>query len=200
MIMASRRFDALWRILRAGACALLLAAGLAVLPSGPVLADQKDPRLDELFDLLRKAPDPPTARSIEQLIWALWMQSGNAEVTRLMNQGVAAMSASDFRTALDAFDRVTRIAPDFAEGWNKLATVHYMIGDYRASLDEIEHVLELEPRHFGALSGLGLVQAELDHDEQALDAFERALVIDPQMEGARMNAEAIRRRLQEKAI
>lgn len=198
--MASRPFDAGRRVLREGARALLLAAGLALLPAGAALADQKDPRLDELFDLLKKAPDSATARGIEQLIWAIWMQSDNPEVTKLMNEGVAAMSAAEFKAALGAFGRVTAIAPDFAEGWNKLATVHYITGDYQASLDDIERTLELEPRHFGALSGLGLVQAGLDRDEQALDAFERALAIDPQMESARLNAEAIRRMIEGKSI
>ena len=119
---------------------------------------------------------------------------------RAMNTGVAAMSASDFKMAIDAFTKVTQIAPDFAEGWNKLATVHYLTGDYQDSLDEIGHTLELEPRHFGALSGLGLVQVELDHTEQALDAFERALDVYPLMQGARMNADTLRKQLQDKSI
>jgi tetratricopeptide (TPR) repeat protein len=110
------------------------------------------------------------------------------------------MSASDFKMAIDAFTQVTQIAPDFAEGWNKLATVHYLTGDYQDSLDEIGHTLELEPRHFGALSGLGLVQVELNHTEQALDAFERALDVYPLMQGARMNADTLRKQLQDKSI
>jgi tetratricopeptide (TPR) repeat protein len=163
-------------------------------------ADQKDPRLPELFDLLKNAPDPGSAQQVEGMIWALWSHSDNPEVLKSMNTGVTAMSQSDFNQAIDAFKHVTQIAPDFAEGWNKLATVHYLVGDYQDSLNEIDHTLELEPRHFGALSGLGLVQVELNHTEQALDAFERALDVYPMMQGARLNAEVLKKQLQNKSI
>jgi tetratricopeptide (TPR) repeat protein len=182
--------------------AAILGLLLVFLLMTPVAAsaDQKDPRLPELFDLLKKAPDPGSAQQVEGMIWALWFHSDNPEVLKLMNTGVTAMSQSDFNQAIDAFKRVTRIAPDFAEGWNKLATVHYLVGDYQDSLDEIGHTLELEPRHFGALSGLGLVQVELHHTEQALDAFERALDVYPMMQGARLNAEVLKKQLQDKSI
>jgi tetratricopeptide (TPR) repeat protein len=195
-VSSSRRPEG-WRRL-----ALFLGLFFALVLADPakVRADQKDPRLPELFDLLKKAPDPGSAQQVEGLIWALWFHSDNPDVVKLMNTGVTAMSASDFPHAIEAFRQVTKIAPDFAEGWNKLATVHYLTGDYQDSLDEIGRTLELEPRHFGALSGLGLVQVELDHTEQALDAFERALDVYPMMEGARMNAETLRKQLQDKSI
>jgi tetratricopeptide (TPR) repeat protein len=189
-----------FRELRRWATALGLFVAVALMVPGTALADQKDPRLPELFDLLKKAPDPAAAQQVEGLIWTLWFHSDNPEVIKLMNTGVTAMSASDFKMAIDAFTQVTQIAPDFAEGWNKLATVHYLTGDYQDSLDEIGRTLELEPRHFGALSGLGLVQVELDHTEQALDAFERALDVYPLMQGARMNADTLRKQLQDKSI
>jgi tetratricopeptide (TPR) repeat protein len=179
---------------------LVLVFALALMTPAAAFADQKDPRLPELFDLLKKAPDPGAAQQVEGMIWALWYHSDNPEVLKLMNTGVTAMSESDFQMAIDSFKHVTEIAPDFAEGWNKLATVHYLTGDYQDSLDEIGHTLELEPRHFGALSGLGLVQVELDHTQQALDAFERALEVYPMMQGARMNAETLRKQLQNKSI
>jgi tetratricopeptide (TPR) repeat protein len=188
-----------WRRL-AGFLAMFIALILADGAGAMARADQKDPRLPELFDLLKKAPDPGSAQQVEGLIWALWFHSDNPDVVKLMNTGVTAMSASDFQRAIEAFQQVTKIAPDFAEGWNKLATVHYLTGDYQDSLDEIGRTLELEPRHFGALSGLGLVQVELDHTEQALDAFERALEVYPMMQGARMNAETLRKQLQDKSI
>lgn len=188
------------RDLRRWSGGLGLAVAFALANPPVAQADQKDPRLPELFDLLKKAPDPGSAQQVEQLIWALWFHSDDPEVMKAMNTGVTAMSQSDFQRAIEAFQHVTEIAPDFAEGWNKLATVHYLVGDYRDSLDEIGHTLELEPRHFGALSGLGLVQAQLDHTEQALDAFERALDVYPMMQGARINAETLRKELQDKGI
>ena len=96
--------------------------------------------------------------------------------------------------------RIVEIAPDFAEGWNKRATLFYLLGQFDASMTDIDHTLELEPRHFGALSGLGLIQMILEHDEQAVDAFERALSIHPQMTGPRANIEVLKERIKSKSI
>src|ERR1700755_3074010 len=110
---------------------LVLMFAFALMTPAAALADQKDPRLPELFDLLKKAPDPGAAQQVEGMIWALWYHSDNPEVLKLMNTGVTAMSDSDFQMAIDSFKHVTEIAPDFAEGWNKLATAHYLTGDYK---------------------------------------------------------------------
>ena len=91
-------------------------------------------------------------------------------------------------------------APDFAEGWNKRATVHYMMGNYEASLADIDRTLELEPHHFGALAGLGLVNIELERDEAALDAFERVLKVTPQSQSAKINIEIVKQRIKDKSI
>lgn len=179
----------------------VLAAALALAAAvPPARADQNDPRLPALFDVLKTTTDPVQAQVTEQGIWRIWMASPDDTVNLLMLRGMEAMSSGDFGTALKVFTEVVEIAPDFAEGWNKRATVLYMIGAYAESIADIGRVLELEPRHFGALSGLGLCNAELQRDEAALDAFERALSVNPHMDGARAHAEMIRRRIEDKAI
>jgi tetratricopeptide (TPR) repeat protein len=173
--------------------AFLLAALLA--PPVSIRADQTDPRLPELFDRLLTAESALEGRALEGLIWRIWMTSEDAEVSQLMKNGVEAMAVQDHRTALATFDQMVEIAPDFAEGWNKRATVHYLRGDYAASLQDINRTLALEPRHFGALSGLGLVHSALDEEEAALEAFERALAINPHMTSVRRNIEELKRRI-----
>ena len=117
-----------------------------------------------------------------------------------MRTGIDAMRRGDHRAALKAFDRVVAIAPDFAEAWNKRATVHYLVGNLDQSLDDIATTLNLEPRHFGALSGRGLVYVKLNDLERALVSFEAALAVSPQMVGPRVNAEAIRQLLKRREI
>ena len=117
-----------------------------------------------------------------------------------MGQGINAMSRNDMRAALGKFDQIVKIAPAFAEGWNKRATVHYLLGNYPESLHDIEKTLNLEPRHFGALSGRGLVLLELDQLKGALESFESALEIYPKATGASRNAEALRREIQKHEI
>ena len=117
-----------------------------------------------------------------------------------MGEGVAAMQRRDYPAALRSFDSMVDLAPEFAEGWNKRATLYYLMGAYENSLDDIVRTLELEPRHFGALSGRGLILQDLGRDEEALTAFEAALDLNPQMPGARHNADALRKSLEDSAI
>jgi tetratricopeptide (TPR) repeat protein len=105
------------------------------------------------------------------------------------------MQRQDLDAALDRFDQMVKYAPDFAEGWNKRATVYYMRGEYPESVADIERVLELEPRHFGALSGLGMIYEELDRKEQALRAFEAALQANPFLPGAKQQIEILKKQI-----
>ena len=181
------------------ALALGLVLGLA-LPAGPAAADQDDPRLEALFARLKSAPNAPAAQEVEASIWHIWLQSDDNVIGLLMGQGINAMSRNDMRAALGKFDQIVKIAPAFAEGWNKRATVHYLLGNYPESLHDIEKTLNLEPRHFGALSGRGLVLLELDQLKGALESFESALEIYPKATGASRNAEALRREIQKHEI
>ncbi len=179
---------------------LLLGLVLSVAPVVPVAADQDDPRLEALFARLKAAPDVRAAQEVEASIWDIWFQSDDAVIGILMAQGLAAMSRNDLRAALGKFDQIVKITPGFAEGWNKRATVHYLLGNYPESLHDIERALTLEPRHFGALSGRGLVLLELDQQAGALESFESALKVYPNLPGAGHNAEALRREIQKHEI
>lgn len=180
----------------------LAAAALwaGVIAAWPASGDQNDPRLPALFDGLQAVADPAEAELIELKIWSIWMSSDDPEVNIRLAHGVERMNMGDYKTALTAFDAIVAMAPDFAEGWNKRATVLYLMGDYAASMKDVDRTLALEPRHFGALSGLGLINVGLGDDEAALDAFERALAVNPHMPGARSNAEMLRERLEGRAI
>jgi tetratricopeptide (TPR) repeat protein len=176
-----------------------IAAGLVMLLIGgharPGHADQDDPRLDGLFQRLQHTPYPAEAYMVEQQIWQVWLESGNAAINRLMQQGVLAMNAQDYATALQTFTRMVDQAPKFAEGWNKRATVYYLMGNWRASVRDIQRTLALEPRHFGALSGLGLIYEELDQPEAALRSFEAMLVLNPHSASTRRRVEQLRQQL-----
>ncbi|HVM85935.1 MAG TPA: tetratricopeptide repeat protein [Candidatus Binatia bacterium] len=184
-----------------GLMALGTAALGAVSAAAPsASADQKDARLPGLFDQLKQAPSNDEAEAIEAKIWAIWLEANDPGLDKLMAEGAAAMNDQDFDTALDRFNAIIEKRPDFAEGWNKRATLYYMMGDYKHSLDDIDHTLALEPRHIGALSGLGLVNLQLDRDEAAADAFQRVLAIDPQSASAKMNLAIVNDILKRKSI
>lgn len=178
---------------------LLVALGLGA-PTGPARADQNDERLGKLFSLLKESQDRREAFALTSHIWQIWRHTEDQNAARLMTRGVKAMSAGDYPEALVAFDQVVREAPEYAEGWNKRATVYFLMDDYTASISDISHTLKLEPRHFGAISGLGLNYMAIGEETAALGAFIKALEINPHMVDARGFVEKLKKKLGGRAI
>ncbi len=179
---------------------LLLIALLLAPLAGTAEADQRDPRLPALFDRLKSAESLTAAQPIEAEIWVIWAESDNEDVSLLMGLGVNAMAREDYGTALKLFDKMVEVAPDFAEGWNKRATVLYLVGEYERSRADVDKVLELEPRHFGALSGLGLIYIAEEEKEKALEAFRRALAVNPTMPGPQLWVEELKQSVEGQPI
>jgi tetratricopeptide (TPR) repeat protein len=161
-----------------------MAVALLVLVAGaaPARADQKDPKLPHLFDRLMDAELEQTeAREIEGQIWTLWQPSGS-ETTDLLLQRVEMLLEQDaYDPAINLLNEVVGLSPEYAEGWNKRATAHFMRNDYKAALQDVERTLRLEPRHFGAWSGLGTILLAMGEDARALHAYQKALLINPHL-------------------
>lgn len=150
--------------------------------AAPARAAQDDPRLPPLFAALKTTQSPGWAKTIEDEIARIWTESPDPQTQQLMEKGLTAMAEDEDEAALEAFDAAIARTGDFAEAYNKRATVEYLLGDYPASLADIAHTLQLEPRHFGALAGLGEVELALGDKAAALKAFAAALAIDPHLE------------------
>jgi tetratricopeptide (TPR) repeat protein len=138
-----------------------------------------------LFEKLVSARTPDDARTIEEAIWDRWNRSGSISVDLLLDRGLEALAEGDYDRALGFLDEVVDLAPGFPEGWNKRATVYFLLDDYASALGDIEATLALEPRHFGAIGGLALILEELGDKEGALDAYRRVLGVYPWLEGAK---------------
>ncbi len=135
--------------------------------------------LDELLSRLKTASAQAEGDEIVAEIWKLWQQSGDAEIDELMSRAVLVMGQGLPALALPLLDDIVRRRPDWAEGWNKRATVLYLMGEHDRSLADIERVLALEPRHFGALAGMGLIHIAKGRHREALAIYRRALGINP---------------------
>lgn len=164
----------------------------------PGAGGQNDPRLPLMFERLKTASDAAASQAIEQEIWAIWHVSGDEKVDALMALGLRAMMAGNNSIALTIYDEMVKIAPRFAEAWNKRATVHYLMGRHDESADDIERTLALEPRHFGALSGLGLIRLVQGRESTALAAFDRALAVHPNLAGRDTHIKDLRNKLRGK--
>jgi tetratricopeptide (TPR) repeat protein len=134
----------------------------------------------------------------EQGLWLLWARSGDAEIDGLMAAGVDQMQSGRHREAVATFTEVIRRKPEFAEGWNKRATVHYLAGDYRKSLADCAEVVKRNPAHFGALSGYGQVYFQLEEYEHAISWWKRALEVNPNMTGVEINIKGTEELLKKK--
>ena len=145
------------------------------------------PRLKDEDDVVRDAA--------QAALWMVWSRSGDRKIDALLAQGTLAMSTGQFDEALSVFNRVVRQKPDFAEGWNKRATLYYLVGETAKSLADCREVIKRNPNHFGALSGYGQLYLQLGEPEKALVYFERAYAINPGMDGVAANIEAIKRLL-----
>ena len=140
--------------------------------------------LDNLFFQLKRERNEQAAARIADAIRAEWQRSGSATVDFLMQRAVNAMKGGKYDAALDFLDEVTVLAPGFAEGWNRRATVHYLRQDYARSMIDVERTLRLEPRHFGALAGMAAIFKTHGNKQAALDAFERVLDVYPMLRSA----------------
>lgn len=172
------------------AICVALAAPLACLSpahadqSALPIAAQAESRLDTLFAELKRERNEKAAERIAVRIGEEWSHSGSASVDLMMQWSQQAIEAKRFDVALDFLDQIVTLSPKYAEGWNRRATVHYLMDNYRKSMVDIERTLELEPRHFGALSGMAQILASTDHKELALKAWQRVLDIYPMMRSA----------------
>ncbi|PBB92464.1 hypothetical protein CK215_11655 [Mesorhizobium sp. WSM3864] len=150
----------------------------------PPVASTRQGRLDQLFADLRRERNEKAAERIAGRIWNEWNQSGSASIDLMMRWAQRAAEDQKFDVALDFLDQVVTLQPDYAEGWNRRATVHFLMKNYGKSMSDIDHTLRLEPRHFGALSGLAQIMAETGHKQSALEAWQKVLTIYPMMRSA----------------
>lgn len=134
----------------------------------------------------------------ERAMWQVWSRSGDPDVDRLFALGVEQMSARQGELAVKTFTEIVHRRPEFAEGWNKRATVYYLLGEYEKSLADCDEVVKRNPYHFGALSGYGMIYLELDQPAKALDYFQRALQVNPNLESIHQTVEMLRTLLKQR--
>ena len=143
-------------------------------------------------------PDEVVRLLAGRSLWEVWSRSGDPDVDVLFQRGLAQMNGHDLDGAIETFSQIIQKKPDFAEGWNKRATLYYLAGEFQKSLADCEEVIRRNPVHFGALSGFGLIYLRIGKPEQALDYFERALAVNPNLAGIRATIEELKQFLEER--
>ena len=150
-------------------------------------SEERELELNKLFNQLKNNSDVPMAFEVEMKIWNIWSTHPSQEnLTQLLANGSNLMTQHKLNKAYETFSKVISLDSNWAEGWNKRATVLYMLGRYEESQEDINEVLKLEKRHFGALSGQGLVQIELKNYERAINSYKEVQKIYPSMQSPKI--------------
>ncbi len=170
---------------------LLASAGLVMQAN----ADQTAAELPDLFEQLKTTEDSAEAKQLEQAIWAHWLTGPDAASEQMMLQIQTSLQVGRHDVGLLLCNQLIDAYPNYAEGWNKRATIFYLLNRLEESVEDIQTTLKLEPNHFGALSGLGLILLRTGDAEGALHAFEEVLEISPLSPSAEMNAALARDKL-----
>ena len=155
--------------------------------------------MDDVVALLNSLRDDDEAvrNTAEQSIWKIWARSGDPNVDRIYARGIREMNEGSFARAISTFTEIIKLKPDFAEGWNKRATLYFMTEQYDKSLEDCDEVMKRNPYHFGALSGYGHIHIEFRLLEQAIGYFQKALQINPNMVSVVRLIERLERQLKE---
>ena len=154
-------------------------------------SDQNDPRLKTLFsDLILIKNEANALPTIDQ-IWSIWSLTNDNKVQQKFNLGNQYMKKGQFAESIDIFSEIINAEPNFAEAWNKRATLYYIVGDYEKSINDITKTLELEPKHFGALDGLAEIYFLQDQFYKAEQIYKRILEILPYSKKAKIRLDFI---------
>ena len=150
-------------------------------------SEERELELNKLFNQLKNNSNASMAFEVEMKIWNIWSTHPSQEnLTQLLANGSNLMTQHKLNKAYETFSKVISLDSNWAEGWNKRATVLYMLGRYEESQEDINEVLKLEKRHFGALSGQGLVQIELKNYERAINSYKEVQKIYPSMQSPKI--------------
>ena len=178
----------------------IIAIILLMFSNSILSANEKDAQLDKLFYEL-KVNKAQVAAIIEQEIWSLWStHPSDQKLTARLEEGSILVRNQQLIKARDIFTEVINIDQNWAEAWNKRATVFYMLGEFQKSQDDIDQVLALEQRHFGALAGQGLVNIQLKNYEKAIRSYEQAQEIYPAMRSPKIMIKQIEELMKQQTI
>ena len=128
----------------------ILVLGLLWCNTG--FAEERESELNNLFKQLKNS-ETTKAIEIENKIWNIWSIHPSNDrrgyrLTELLAQGTFLMAKEDLNKAYEIFSQIILVDPNWSEGWNKRATVLYLLGRYQQSQKDIDEVLKLEKRHF----------------------------------------------------
>lgn len=169
-------------------------------PTLPKTPAEREKMLSDLYAHLAAAGDEDSAKAVAEAIERVWVNSGSDTIDVLMQRSMKAVGDKNYDLALKLLDHVVALAPDFTEGWNRRAYVHYMKSEVDLALGDLRRTLALDPNHFKALDGLGQILREIGQKRPALKAFKQLLDVHPYWSGAQDAVDELEREVEGQGI
>jgi tetratricopeptide (TPR) repeat protein len=149
----------------------------------PETAEERRKLLSSLYGYLSEAKDAGQAQPLVASIQRLWSISGSPTTDLLMARATQALETGNLTSALKFLNAVTKIQPEYAEGWNRRAYVFYQRSAPDRALGDLRRVLALDPNHFQALESVGSILRTMGETKAALEAYRKLQVLHPQATG-----------------
>ena len=117
----------------------------------------------------------------EQAVWGIWMRTDDPAADPMFQTGIQLLIEEKPAQALEKFNQVIALKPEFAEVWNRRGDTYQFMGDEERALADYEHVIRLNPYHFGTLESCGQIWMERGNYRKAAAYFRQALEINPNL-------------------
>ncbi|MBU8870108.1 MAG: tetratricopeptide repeat protein [Gemmatimonadales bacterium] len=101
------------------------------------------------------------------------------DLSNLVQEGSAALTKGDLRSALETFGKVIEAFPDRPEGHNNLGALYSSLNECAKAEVCFTRVLDILPHNANAMYNRGVVRARLEKSDLAREDFENALKLNP---------------------
>src|SRR5439155_1570724 len=112
--------------------------GKALVLTGSLRTLTRDQARDLVLRQALRDEDEVVRALAENSLWQVWSRSGDPQIDALFRLGVEQMSEGAAPAAIQTFTSIIEKKPEFAEGWNKRATIYYLVGEYDKSLRDCD--------------------------------------------------------------
>ena len=159
------------------AIALLFAPTMTLAACPPV--PDRSAEQSALMAQIRDTTSEADAQVINNQLWKIWTTAPDDIAQEILQSGMERRRVYDLAGATEAFDRLIAYCPDYSEGYNQRAFVHFIREAYDLSLADLERTLEITPDHIGAASGKALSLINMGRELEGQIALRHALTLHP---------------------
>ncbi len=94
-------------------------------------------------------------------------------------QAIVFQNQKDFPKAIEAYEKVLKIDPNYAEAYNNLGIIYNQTGNFEKAVFHLQKAIAADPKYFKAYNNLGVILYQNGHLEAAADQFWKAIRIHP---------------------